>query len=155
MKIYLDVCCLNRPFDDQSYDRVHLESEAVLRILDRCQTGRWRLIGSEVIDFEIVKIPDDERRRRVSSLASLAKVRVVVDAEVEKRALTLEKAGIKAVDALHLACAEKAKADILLTTDDKFLQNVLRNSKLAKVRVDNPLNWLLEVMRNEYPSHKS
>jgi hypothetical protein len=26
MKIYLDVCCLNRPFDDQMQDRVRLAS---------------------------------------------------------------------------------------------------------------------------------
>jgi hypothetical protein len=26
-RISLDVCCLNRPFDDQSIDRIHLESE--------------------------------------------------------------------------------------------------------------------------------
>lgn len=29
MKIYLDNCCLNRPFDDQSNLRVRLEPEAV------------------------------------------------------------------------------------------------------------------------------
>ncbi len=155
MKIYLDVCCLNRPFDDQAQDRVHLESEALLRILDHCQTGKWQLIGSEAIDFEIFKTPDDERRQKVTCLASLARVRVIVDAEIEKRALVLEKAGINAVDALHLTCAEKAKTDILLTTDDKFLQNILRNTNLTKVRVDNPLNWLLEVVKDEYPNHKS
>ena len=33
MKIYLDVCCLNRPFDDQTQDLIHLESEAVVLIL--------------------------------------------------------------------------------------------------------------------------
>jgi len=38
MLVYLDVCCLNRPFDDQSQDRIHLESEAVLLILERCQS---------------------------------------------------------------------------------------------------------------------
>lgn len=155
MKIYLDVCCLNRPFDDQTQDRIHLESEAVLRILDRCQIGKWHLIGSEVIDFEISKIPDEERRQKINSLASLTKFGVTVDKGVEGRALILEKAGIKSVDALHLACAEKAEADIFLTTDDKLLQNILRNNKLAKIRLDNPLNWLMEVMKNEYPTHKS
>jgi hypothetical protein len=30
MKIYLDVCCLCRPFDDHSETRVQLEAEAVL-----------------------------------------------------------------------------------------------------------------------------
>ena len=37
MKIYLDACCLNRPFDDQSQDRVRLEAEAILLILGRLE----------------------------------------------------------------------------------------------------------------------
>jgi hypothetical protein len=30
LRIYLDACCLNRPFDDQTQERIRLESEAVL-----------------------------------------------------------------------------------------------------------------------------
>lgn len=33
MIVYLDNCCYNRPFDDQTQERVHLESEAILTIL--------------------------------------------------------------------------------------------------------------------------
>lgn len=62
MRIYLDVCCLNRPFDDQTQDRIHLESEAVLTILNCCQSREWQLVGSEVVDFEISKIPDEDRK---------------------------------------------------------------------------------------------
>jgi hypothetical protein len=35
--IYLNVCCLNRPFDDQTQERIRLEAEAVLRILANIQ----------------------------------------------------------------------------------------------------------------------
>jgi len=43
MRIYMDVCCLTRPFDDQSQERIKLESESVLMILHRCELecGRW------------------------------------------------------------------------------------------------------------------
>lgn len=71
MRIYLDVCCFNRPFDDQTQDRIHLESETVRAILNRCQSGEWKLVGSEIVDFEISKIPDDDRRQKVSILAGL------------------------------------------------------------------------------------
>ena len=47
MNIYMDVCCLNRPFDDQTQDRIYIESEAVLKILFNCQNGIWHLIGSD------------------------------------------------------------------------------------------------------------
>jgi hypothetical protein len=33
MRVYLDMCCLKRPFDDQSQPRVRLEAEAVLSLL--------------------------------------------------------------------------------------------------------------------------
>jgi len=147
LRIYLDVCCLNRPFDDQTQDRVHLETEAILLILERCQTGKWQLVGSEVVDFEVSQIPDYDRRRKVSSLTPLIKDLVIVDAEIAERALVFEKAGIKSIDALHLACAEKAEADIFLTTDNRFLQNISKSNSLNKVRVDNPINWLIEVIQ--------
>lgn len=38
MKIYLNVCCLNRPFDDQTQTRIHLEAEAVLSIIQSVET---------------------------------------------------------------------------------------------------------------------
>jgi hypothetical protein len=49
MRIYLDVCCINRPFDDQTEERIRMESEAVLAILKRC-LSEWTLIGSEAIE---------------------------------------------------------------------------------------------------------
>lgn len=57
----MDVCCLNRPFDDQTQERIHLESEAILSILNRCEAKEWKLVSSEVIEFEIAKIPNLDR----------------------------------------------------------------------------------------------
>jgi hypothetical protein len=64
VKVYLDVCCLCRPFDDQQNKKIRLETEAILAILDRC-TRDWELIGSVVIDDEVSLIPDIERRLKV------------------------------------------------------------------------------------------
>ncbi len=52
-KIYLDTCCLNRPFDDQTQERIRLESEAVLAIISRIEKGEWDWIGSDVLMDEI------------------------------------------------------------------------------------------------------
>ncbi len=75
MLIYLDVCCLNRPFDNQTQERIRLEAEAVLLILERCEVGTWRLLGSEAIDYEISQIPNMYRRHKVFYLASIAKTK--------------------------------------------------------------------------------
>lgn len=143
--IYLDVCCLNRPFDDQTQARIHLEAETVLMILAQCETGRWEWIGSEVVDLEIRQTPDPERRRRAQLLASHAHRSIIVgQAEVE-RAQQFEAWGISAFDALHLACAESGGADVFLTTDDKLLEKAAAYAEQLHCRVDNPLTWLREV----------
>jgi hypothetical protein len=56
MKIYLDVCCLNRPFDDQTQDRVHLEAEAILSIFRRLEKNDWTWISSSVVLYEVNQI---------------------------------------------------------------------------------------------------
>jgi len=146
LRIYLDVCCLNRPFDDQSQDRVHLESEAILTILSHCLNADWNLTGSEVIDIEISKIPDDEKRMKVSTLASTKQSYITIDEDVVRRAFELKKSGFKQFDALHIACAEKGKADVLLSTDDNLTKKAAQNDSL-KIKIENPLIWVMEVFK--------
>ena len=142
--IYMDVCCLNRPFDDQTKDRIRIESEAVLIILNRCLDD-WVLVGSEVIDYEISKIPDCERKKKVSILASISKKKISINEEIVKRAIKLEKIGLRAIDALHVACAEKS-ADVMLTTDDEIIKKIRDK---VKIEIKNPVKFLTEVFENE------
>lgn len=144
MRIYLDVCCLNRPFDDHTQDRVRLESEALLTILSRTQTENWTLLSSEAVDLEISKIPDNDRKQKVSILISISLTYIDVDEDTEKRAGKLEGLGFKSFDALHIACAEKGKADVLLTTDDDLLRKASDKKGALQVRLENPVRWLME-----------
>lgn len=145
--IYLDVCCLNRPFNNQAQERVHLEAEAVLLILARCHR-EWQMLGSEAIDAEIAQTPDIEKRERVTLLASLAIIKVIVNENVESRTRELVQLDFKAYDALHISCAEAGNADILLTTDDRLIRKAAMHSSMLQVRLQNPILWLLEVMNN-------
>ncbi len=145
IRIYLDACCLNRPFDDQTQARVRLEAEAVLMVLAQCETGAWEWIGSEALDWEIGKTPDSERLRRVSALAAHAHHSVSVGPSEVARAQEIEAWGIAAYDALHLACAESGGADVLLTTDDRLMRKSAARAPELHVRVANPLTWLREV----------
>lgn len=153
--IYLDVCCLNRPFDDQTQDRIRLESEAVLAILYGCETGRWYLVSSEAIDFEISVTPDPERKEKVVAFTNLAHERIEIDENIRKRAGNLVKLGFKAFDALHLACSESVVAEILLTTDDKFLSKAKKNKSKLRVRVENPVIWIMEVTQSAAANDES
>lgn len=51
----------------------------------------------------------------------------------------------KAFDALYIACAEKARVDVMLTTDDKFFKKAIKYKDILKVKVENPVNWVMEV----------
>ena len=141
-KIYLDVCCLNRPFDDQTQARIRLEAEAVLIILAQCEAGRWEWISSEVVDIEIERTPDLERRQRVQILASHAQRTIAVGQSEVKRAQQLESLDIATYDALHLACAESGEVEVFLTTDDELLRRSAALKEQLRVRVENPLAWL-------------
>lgn len=142
--IYLDACCLNRPFDDQTQDRVRLESEAVLLILGRIHTGDWRWIGGEVLEAETARNPDRERAHRVAVLLQGAAETVALDSQVEERGRELEGLGFGAFDALHVAAAERANVDVFFATDDRLVRHGQRYEDPIRVRIANPLAWLNE-----------
>ncbi len=140
MNIYLDNCCMNRPFDDQSNRRIRLESEAVKVILSFCDQRRWHNIAK----LEIEHIPDEKRRKKLELVSGLADNVIRIDRTTSSRAKTLEKKGMQAFDALHLACAENG-ADVFLTVDNNLLNRALTIDDL-KIEVSNPVTWLNEVM---------
>ncbi len=142
----MDVCCLCRPFDDRTQDRIRIESEAVLTILQRCSQD-WALLGSEVIDFEVSMVHDSRKRRELELQASIFREKIIVNERIIKRASELEKIGFKAIDAIHISSAE-SKADIMLTTDDNILMAARRNSKLIMIEIDNPVWWLMNVLQD-------
>jgi predicted nucleic acid-binding protein len=149
MKIYLDACCLNRPFDDQSQNRVRIEAEAVLSILEMAQSGALEIIGSDIIDDELSQMPDSERLEKIKLLLSLASSHGSLTSAVERRATELEKWNILSLDALHLASAENAQADYFLTTDDNLLNKAIRHQSELKVKVENPAKWVIKEITDE------
>lgn len=145
LHVCLDVCCLNRPFDDQRQDRIRLETEAVLLILEHCDAGEWQWISSAVVEEEIDNTPNHERWHRVRHMLTGAHVTVELAASDVERAHALKALGFRTYDALHLACAEQAEVDVFLTTDDLVIRTATRHAEHMNVRVANPVDWLLEV----------
>lgn len=143
MKIYLDVCCLCRPFDNHSDTRVRLETEAVLSILKRCSLD-WELVTSTAVLYEIGLIGDPAKRLHALRLIQRARETIRVDDIVLSRAEEFENLGVLGMDAVHIACAEKAGA-VLLTTDDDLVKIMKKNALGTSVCADNPLHWLMEV----------
>lgn len=146
MKLYLDVCCLNRPFDDQTQTRIHLEAEAVLSIIQSVEDNEWQWISSDAVAYEISKAPNEERQERLWALESRSTTRLELTDSILQQTARLLHLGFTTYDALHLTFAESTNVDVFLTTDDKLLKRAQRYREEIKIAVVNPLSWLQEVM---------
>ena len=144
MRIYLDTCCLNRPFDDQNQNRIHMESEAIIIIMNKLHEDEWKWIGSEILDIEIENTPNIEKRHYLSKITEFIHESLKIEEKDLIRAKQLEKMGLKSFDAMHVACAERGKVDFFLTTDDKLLKLTNKTKNILNVKVSNPLTWLTE-----------
>lgn len=145
MKIYLDNCCYNRPFDDQTQERIHLESEAILTILKRGEIGVYQIIGSDILRLEIERMSDGVKKQRVKELYQVASMSISYSEEIKDRAAEIVSTSkIRNFDSLHIASAEVAGVDVLITTDDKLEK---MSAKLnLKIKVMNPLKFAWEVL---------
>jgi predicted nucleic acid-binding protein len=146
VSLYLDVCCLNRHFDDWSQERVRLEGDAILSIIERIRVGQWQLVGSEAIAVELEKMRNLEKKASILKLLELVTVRQNIDAAVEARSQQLESLGFGLYDSFHLACAKAANVDIFLSTDDRLLKNAIRYETQLAVAVNNPVIWLMNIL---------
>jgi predicted nucleic acid-binding protein len=118
----------------------------VLLILKRCEAGEWQWISSAVVSYEVDNIPNPERRNRIKEiLQGVREVQPLSETAVE-RGEELKGLGLKTYDALHVACAEQAVVEVLLTTGDRLVRAATRNANKLKVPVKNPLTWLQEVL---------
>ena len=122
MRIYLDCCSLQRPFDDKSHPRIALEAEAVIGILSLCESDHLNLLSSDALLFEIGRTPDQDRKEDAFAILKIAKEYVELSQEIETLARSFEASGLKPLDALHLAFASVSKVDYFCTCDDKFLK---------------------------------
>lgn len=141
-KLYLDNCSLNRPSDAQNQERVQIETEAIVVILASIQRGTNVLIGSRVLDWENSRSSNVERREKVRNLLKWAKAYVEVGDDEISRSDELSQLGFSYYDALHIACAESAKADCLVTTDRPMLRRSVRFKEILRVKVLNPVDWV-------------
>jgi len=139
MLIYLDNCCFNRPFDDQSSIRVKLETDAKLYTQLQIKTGKIELAWSYILDFENEANPFIERKSTVEKWKRLSVVDVVENETILSLAARFSVYGLKAKDALHVACAVEAKCSFFLTTDDIVLKKMSGKSEIVVI---NPTEFI-------------
>lgn len=137
--VYLDVCSLCRPLDDQQYLRIRLESDATKLILENVRNQKLKLAVSPVHRIEIGAIPDLAERIKILSLLENFGELIKVDiTKVHVKADWLFKNGYGVADAVHVAFAESAGADFV-TCDDRLLKRCLKSD--LKIWCGDPLQF--------------
>jgi predicted nucleic acid-binding protein len=135
LKLYFDLCVYNRPFDYQGQERVALETSAFIYFLEKVEKESHVLIASEALIYEHNRSLDEQRKVRVASFFNLAREFVGADLSDVERAHFLKELGFPGIDALHVALAEKARADYFVTCDDDIMKLYQRHKDLVKVNI--------------------
>ena len=140
-KVYLDTSAYNRPFDDQTQPKIFLESQAVVIILQMVETRMVDLVSSSVLEYENSRNPYPLKQEAMNRYLQMAEARQMVDEAIRQRAEELGHNGLKAADALHVACAEALRSDYFITCDKRLINRCAR----LMLKVVNPVDFVLEV----------
>ena len=144
LRIYLDNCCYNRPYDDQSQLRISLETQAKLYIQGLIVSDHFELASSYMLDYECSRNPHEMRRTTIRSFLDKNTVVYLDEAsykeQVNRLAKEITATGVKAADAIHTACAILANCDYLLTTDDRLLKY-----KSGRIEIIDPIEFIKRI----------
>lgn len=146
MRIYLDVCAIQRPFDDGGQQRVRDETAALLAVIKLIEKGVIDLVGSFALEFEDDANSDTIRRDFTETVLSLAAERVEPTAAVQRRTDTFKALRLGTWDAAHLAAAVEARVDFFCTCDDWLLRRA-RKIDTGLTRAVSLLELIEEVER--------
>lgn len=144
MLVYLDLCSIQRPLDDQTQLRIRVETAAVLGILALSRLGQLQLLSSDALLYETVQNPYPDRQAQALGVLSRAVRTVRLSPAVELTAQGLTASGLKPLDALHLAFAVDARADYFCTCDDRLLRRA-RALHSGPPKLVDPLELIAEI----------
>ena len=143
MKIYLDNCCLNRPYDNQRNIKIRLETEAKLYIQQLIKESKLQLVWSYILDYENLQNPFEERRLRISSWKKFAINDIEEDVRIINKAIELNKLGLRRMDALHVSCAIQGQCSYFITTDKGILK---KSQVIEEVKIIDPIFFIKEII---------
>jgi hypothetical protein len=110
MRIYLDICCYGRQFDDFAQPRIAAEAVAVKAAVAVCRKYGGVIVGGFMVEDELSNIRDPDKLGQVRGYYdSAVNERVLPAAAIDIRARQLQAKGLKRGDSYHLACAETGR----------------------------------------------
>jgi len=145
MKTYLDVCCLNRPFDDSTEFRVESEASAVERLFDLIDRGTISYHSSDMAVVEIERMADLDKKKSVRALLPVPSHIHRLTTAMLDDAENLTSRGFGVADAVHRAASARLGVDASVTTDDRLVRRARKHATLVGVRVCGPIELLSEL----------
>jgi len=139
VKVYLDNCCYNRPFDDQTQLRISLETQAKLYVQFLILNEEIDLVYSYISEYENNNNPFENRKYSINVFSQQKKYHVIESSALILKSKEIAKAGIKSADALHLASAIVGNADYFLTVDDHLLRY-----KTDAIKIIDPIAFVVQ-----------
>ena len=137
MRVYLDNCCFNRPYDEQVSAVIRMETDAKLHVQELIRSGEIELCWSFILDYENAANPFEEVRDRIGEWKNFAVADCALSDEIAEKAAQLMELGLRQMDASHVSCAMYLNADYFLTTDKKIL-----NKPITGISILNPIDFL-------------
>ena len=135
MRIYLDNCSFNRPFDEQNQIRIKIETDAKLYIQELIKNKRIELVWSYILEYENSCNPFEERKDQILKWKKYSSYKILENENIIKNAENIFKLNIKSKDSLHIACAIESKCDYFITTDDFLLK---KSDEITLVKIVSP-----------------
>lgn len=143
MKVYLDMCCYNRPYDDQTQLKISMETQSKLFIQTLIKDGRLKLITSYMLRYECSNNPFEMRRNAIFDFIHNNTYGYVGDEHkegIEAKASEIMKTGIKFKDACHVASAIYAECEYFISTDMRLLKY-----KSEEIKMVSPIEFVMEM----------
>jgi predicted nucleic acid-binding protein len=109
------------------------------------ETKAIDLISSSVLEYENSRNPYPIKQAAMNRYLQLAVARQEVNEAIRQRAVNLEHNGLKAMDALHVACAEAIGSSAFITCDKRLINRCLG----LGIKATNPVDFILEITSDD------
>ncbi|MBR3747423.1 MAG: hypothetical protein IKN27_10755 [Selenomonadaceae bacterium] len=152
MRIYRDNCCFGRPFDDQDFTRIFVETQAILFVQEKIKSGVLELATSHILHYENSQCKNEIRKESVADFMKTYS-KIHIDMNFGEKVLNLSEkiisTGVKPKDAYHVASAVLAECDYFLSTDDRLLKY-----KTSEIILLNPVEFIKILEENRYDTSR-
>ena len=148
IRVYLDNCTYNRPFDDKDQLTTSMEADAKLQIQDDIRKGVYELTWSYMNEYENNDNPYEDKREAIGLWKQIAAHSCPPAPKILEKGKLIQHTMIRPKDSLNLACAIVSNCHFFITTD----KALLKKAKLfSEIEIINPIDFI----RKEEETHGS